>query len=115
MKLVSFLRFLRFHLLPRLRPGDVLVMDNLAAHKNSNVRRLCRQWDVRVVYLPPYCPEYNPIEQVWAWMKNRLRGRLNRAAACFRYAISGAWRKSKCLDMATLLTACGYVRPCESI
>ena len=115
MTLVRFLSFLRFHLLPRSSPKDVLVMDDLAAHKHRNIRRLCLQWIVRVIYPPPYCPEYNPIEQVWAWMKNRLRGRLNRAASSFRYAISGAWRKSQGLNMARLFQACGYIRPCESI
>ncbi|RYF44492.1 MAG: transposase [Cytophagaceae bacterium] len=68
MTTLRFLRFLRSALLPRLSPGDILVMGNLSAHRNKAVRRLCRQWDVRVVYLPPYSPEYNPIEKVWAWM-----------------------------------------------
>ena len=98
MTTLRFLRFLQSALLPGLSPGDILVMDNLSAHRNKAVRRLCRQWDVRVVYLPPYSPEYNPIEKVWAWMKNRLRARLNRATHCFRYAVAGAWRKASVPD-----------------
>lgn len=52
-----FLSFLSCSLLPRLRPGDIIVMDNLAAHRNKAVRQLCQMWDVRVVYLPPYSPQ----------------------------------------------------------
>ncbi|RYF30730.1 MAG: IS630 family transposase, partial [Cytophagaceae bacterium] len=92
-----FLSFLKTSLLPRLRPKDILVMDNLRAHKSKSVRRLLRAWDIKVLYLPPYSPEFNPIEQVWGWMKKRLRSRLNRAAKCFRYAVSGAWRKTASL------------------
>lgn len=110
-----FLCFLRQSLLPRLCSGDVLVMDNLAAHRNRMVRKICRAWNVRVVYLPPYSPEYNPIEKVWAWMKNRLRGRLNRAANCFRYAVAGAWRKAASLCMKNLFRGCGYIQSCEVI
>ena len=108
-----FLSFLRTKLLPRLRPGDIIVMDNLAAHRTKSVRTLCRQWDVRVIYLPPYSPEFNPIENVWSWMKNRLRKRINRAADCFRYAIAGAWRKAAQLRMVNLFHHAGYLGPCE--
>lgn len=110
-----FLSFLSTRLLPRLRLGDIIVMDNLAAHRTKSVRSLCRQWDVRVVYLPPYSPEFNPIENVWAWMKGRLRKRINRAANCFRYAIAGAWRKAAHLHMANLFRHAGYLGPCEVI
>lgn len=108
-----FLCFLRQTLLPRLQPGDVLVMDNLAAHRNKMVRKVCRLWDIRVVYLPPYSPEYNPIEMVWGWMKSRLRSRLNRAAQCFRYAVAGAWRKAAKLSMPNLFRKCGYLQSCH--
>ena len=110
-----FLSFMRCHLLPRLRPHDVLILDNLAAHRHPAVRRLARQWDVRVVYLPPYTPEFNPIEQVWAWMKQKLRRRLNRIKQCFRYAISGAWRTTSSLCFRDFFRHCGYIKSSHAI
>lgn len=110
-----FLQFLRGSLLPRLKPGDSLVMDNLAAHRNQMVASICRRWSVDVLYLPPYCPEYNPIEKVWGWMKNRLRMRMNRASLTFRYAIAGAWRKASNLHMSNLFRSSGFTHSCQPI
>lgn len=108
MNINRFLSFLSTKLLPKLHPGDVLVMDNLRAHKNKAVRRLIRAWDVRVLYLPPYSPEYNPIEPVWGWMKQKLRFRIKRSFTCFRYAIAGAWRKTQNLCFSNLFRHCGF-------
>jgi hypothetical protein len=57
-----FVAWLTRQLLPRLRPSDVLIMDNLAAHHNARVRPACRARRVRLLYLPPYSPDLNPIE-----------------------------------------------------
>jgi transposase len=110
-----FLSFMKNHLLPRLRPADVLVLDNLSAHKHPTVRRLARQWDVRIIYLPPSTSKFNPIEQVWAWMKQKFRRRVNRAKQCFRYAISGAWRKTYSLCFASFFKHCGYLKSSHEI
>ena len=59
---VRFVAWLTTHLLPKLRRGDVLVMDNLRAHHNPRVTPACRAHGVRVLYLPPYSPDLNPIE-----------------------------------------------------
>jgi transposase len=68
-----FVAWLTRTLLPRLVPGDVLVLDNLRAHHDSQVVPLCRARGVRVVYLPPYSPDFNPIEPGWALQKQHVR------------------------------------------
>jgi transposase len=68
-----FVRWLTRQLLPTLRRGDVLVMDNLRAHHDRRVRPACRQRGIRVLYLPPYSPDLNPIEPGWALQKQQVR------------------------------------------
>jgi transposase len=66
-------------LAPELRPGDVVVMDNLACHKVAGAAAAIRRAGARAVYLPPYSPDFNPIEQVFAKLKAELRRRQERA------------------------------------
>lgn len=68
-----FVRWLKHTLLPKLAPGDVLVMDNLPAHHDPRVRPACRERGVRLIYLPPYSPDFNPIEPGWALQKQYVR------------------------------------------
>jgi len=60
-------------LLPTLRPGDVVVMDNLPAHKHPQIRLIIESVGANVLYLPPYSPDYNPIEMIWSKVKRLLR------------------------------------------
>lgn len=68
-----FLRFVRKYLVPWLRPGDVVVMDNLNSHKSKYVREAIEAAGAVPVFLPTYSPELNPIELWWADMKQTLR------------------------------------------
>lgn len=68
-----FLAYVRQQLTPTLAPGDVVVMDNLPAHKVLGVRQAIEQVGARVLYLPPYSPDFNPIEQAFAKLKTLLR------------------------------------------
>ena len=68
-----FVAWLTTHLLPRLQAGDVVVMDNLRAHHDPRVVSRCRARGVRLLYLPPYSPDLNPIEAGWALQKQHLR------------------------------------------
>jgi transposase len=68
-----FVRWLADKLLPKLKPGDVLVLDNLSAHHDARVVPLCAARGVRVVYLPPYSHDFNPIEPGWALQKQHVR------------------------------------------
>jgi transposase len=79
-----FVGWLRDRLLPKLHVGDVLVMDNLKAHHDRRVRPLCRAAGVRVVYLPPYSPDLNPIEPGWALQKQLVRKCAPRTATALR-------------------------------
>ena len=60
-------------LLPCLAKNTVIVMDNASFHRKSKLYPLAQQAGVRLVFLPPYAPELNPIEQFWAWLKRYLR------------------------------------------
>ena len=68
-----FVCWLGSKLLRHLRRGDVLVLDNLSAHKDKRVVPLCAAYGVRVIYLPPYSPDFNPIESGWAHQKQHVR------------------------------------------
>lgn len=65
-----FLEFVTQHLIPSLKPDDVVVMDNLGAHHALNVRSALNTAGVRTVFLPPYSPDMNPIEQCWSKLKS---------------------------------------------
>jgi transposase len=68
-----FLAYLDQMLCPKLRPGHVVVMDNLSAHKVDGVRQRIEARGASVLYLPPYSPDLNPIEKAWSKLKTALR------------------------------------------
>lgn len=68
-----FVEYIRQCLVPTLRLGDIVVMDNLPAHKNERVRELIEAAGAELRYLPPYSPDLNPIEQVFAKLKSMMR------------------------------------------
>ena len=59
--------------MPTLSPGDVVIMDNLSSHKKPAIRRAIRAVGARLLFLPPYSPDLNPIEQVFAKLKHLMR------------------------------------------
>jgi transposase len=69
-----FLAFVEQVLGPRLQPGHIVILDNLGAHKVEGVRRLIESRGAQLLYLPPYSPDFNPIEQAWSKLKQLLRG-----------------------------------------
>jgi transposase len=69
----SFLAYVEQILVPALRPGDVVVIDNLGSHKGKAVRSAIRAAGAHLIFLPPYSPDLNPIEQVFAKLKAMLR------------------------------------------
>lgn len=75
---VSFLAWVEQFLAPTLAPGDVVILDNLASHKRPAVRQAIRATGARLLFLPPYSPDLNPIEQVFAKLKHLLRAAAER-------------------------------------
>ena len=69
----AFLAYVEQILVPTLKPGDVVVMDNLGSHKNQSIRSAIRAAGAKLIFLPPYSPYLNPIEQVFAKLKTLLR------------------------------------------
>jgi transposase len=69
----SFLAYVEQVLAPTLKPGDIVIIDNLGSHKGKAVRRAIRATGARLFFLPPYSPDLNPIEQVFAKLKTLLR------------------------------------------
>lgn len=68
-------------LVPELRPGDIVVMDNLSSHKGPAVRDMIQAAGARLLYLPPYSPDFNPIENAFAKLKALLRKAAERTVA----------------------------------
>ena len=80
----SFVTWVRRRLVPALRPGDIVVLDNLRAHTDPRVARLIRRGGARVHFLPPYSYDFNPIEAAWALVKKRLRAYAPRTPSALR-------------------------------
>ena len=79
-------------LAPTLAPGDIVVMDNLASHKRPKVRELIEAAGARLLFLPPYSPDFNPIEMLFAKLKALLRKAAERT-------VEGLWRAiGQCLE-----------------
>ena len=83
-----FLTYLDEVLCPQLRPGDVVVMDNLSSHKVKGVRERIEAAGAHLLYLPPYSPDLNPIEKAWAKLKQLLRSVKARTKEALDQAIS---------------------------
>ena len=85
-----FLAYVEHVLCPALKPGDVVVMDNLSSHKVNGVRKLIEEVGAEVLYLPPYSPDLNPIEKAWAKLKQLLRATKARTKEALDQAITEA-------------------------
>jgi transposase len=73
MKGHDFSAFIRINLLPMLKEGDVVVMDNLHAHHREEIREMLESVGARIEYLPVYSPDFNPIEMMWSQIKSLVR------------------------------------------
>jgi transposase len=103
-----FLAFVRAILVPRIRSGDIVVMDNLRAHKCTEVREAIAEVGAQVLYLPPYSPDYNPIELCWSKVKNHLRSRAARTIDTLNDAIAEAMSLVKPRECEAWFRHCGY-------
>lgn len=85
-----FLSFLDVHLLPKIPEGKVIVMDNLRVHHIPAVKERLQKAGVRLIFLPPYSPEYNPIEEAWSVVKNVFRSLEARSISSFVDVLTNA-------------------------
>jgi len=106
----SFLAYVRQFLAPALRPGDVLVMDNLPSHKVAGVREAIEAAGATLRYLPPYSPDLNPIEQVFAKLKALLRSEAARTVEALWAAIGRLLARFPPAECARYLAHCGYAQ-----
>jgi transposase len=95
-------------LAPSLRPGDVVLMDNLSAHKGEAVRAAIRTRGAGLVFLPPYSPDLNPIEKCWSKVKQALRAAKARTPDQLIDALADALRSVSSADAAAWFAHCGY-------
>lgn len=103
-----FLAYLDHVLCPALRPGQVVVMDNLSAHKVEGVRQRIEAAGAQLLYLPPYSPDLNPIEQAWSKLKGHLRSAKSRTAAVLEEMIAQALQTISAQNAAAWFSHCGY-------
>lgn len=104
----AFVTFLREELVPLLRPGQVLVLDNLSVHKSPKVDELVEAAGARVLRLPPYSPDYNPIEMAISKVKTLLRKEAKREVKSLTDAIDVALKAVTEEDAANFIRHCGY-------
>ena len=95
-------------LAPRLRPGDVVVLDNLTAHRASRIEEVAERRGAQVLWLAPYSPDFNPIEQCWSKIKSYLRGAKARTAQALDEALAQAIRLVTKSDIRGWFKHCGY-------
>jgi transposase len=103
-----FQAYVRAILVPSLRPGDIVVMDNLGPHKNAQTVELIEQAGATVRFLPAYSPDLNPIEMMWSKVKTLLRSAEARTADQLQHAIARALQAVTPQDAAHWFAACGY-------
>ena len=103
-----FLAYVEQVLCPQLEPGDVVVMDNLAAHKVEGVRGLIESRGAQLRYLPPYSPDFNPIEKCWSKVKQLLRGVKARSLPTLELAVTDALDAVTPQNIQACFRHCGY-------
>jgi transposase len=95
-------------LAPTLRRGDIVVMDNLSAHKVDGIEAVIAARGAKLIYLPPYSPDCSPIEPCWSKIKTRLRGIKARTREALDQAITKVVNTISNQDAKGWFTYCGY-------
>ena len=105
---VVFRGYVERMLVPTLYPGDVVVMDNLSPHKTQGVQEAIEAVGATVRYLPPYSPDFNPIEPMWSKVQQYLRSAAARTHGQLVLAVGDAMRSVTPDDCRGFFTGCGY-------
>jgi transposase len=104
----AFLAYVEQMLAPVLRPGDVVILDNLASHKVIGVREAINARGASILYLPPYSPDLNPIELAFSKLKRLLRTAAARTVDALWNAIGRLIKQFSPIECANYLRRCGY-------
>jgi transposase len=108
MNAAAFRAYVEQVLVPTLEPGDIVVMDNLPAHKNAAIRNAIESKGATLRYLPPYSPDFNPIENAFAKLKALLRKAEARTREDLWDAITSALKHFSAQECANYFNAAGY-------
>jgi transposase len=103
-----FRAFVLHELAPRLRPGDCVVMDNLSAHRDKAAGEAIERAGATILFLPPYSPEWNPIEKLWAKLKEFVRRKATDTRELFDAAVAEAMEAITTGDLHAWYMHCGY-------
>ncbi len=103
-----FRAYVQQQLVTTLRPGDLVIMDNLASHKVSGVREAIEAVGAELIYLPPYSPDFNPIEQVFAKLKALLRSAAARTVTELEAVIGKLLSRFTNKECRNYFSNCGY-------
>ena len=103
-----FEAFVEQVLVPQLRAGDVVVLDNLSSHRRARTRQLIEAAGATLLFLPPYSPDFNPIEMVFAKIKQLLRSLACRTREALWNAVQGVLDQVSASDSANCFRHCGY-------
>ena len=105
----AFVTYIGEVLCPTLRQGDIVVMDNLSSHKGPKIRAAIEAGQARLVYLPPYSPDLNPIEMVFSKIKQTLRGHALRTQNALWSSMQSVLDRVTTSDAANCFRHCGYL------
>jgi transposase len=107
----AFATFAEEVLAPALRPGDVVLLDNLSSHQSGRARQAIEAAGAQLLFLPPYSPDFNPIEKMWAKIKTHLRTAARRTVPALWEAICTAFQQVTAADCHGFFTSANLPLP----
>jgi len=113
LKADDFQAFVQEAVVPHLSPGDVVILDNAACHRAKKVRQMVEAAGARLLFLPPYSPDFSPIEFAWRKVKAVLREAGARTAEALLSAIEAAMQTVTAEDAGKFYAHCGYAADAE--
>ncbi len=105
----SFITFLEKYLCPKLHSKHIVIMDNVKFHHNIDVKNIIESTGAKIIFLPPYSPDYSPIENMWSKIKAYLRNISASTVEILKKAINNSISTVKSMDLRNWFRHCGYV------
>ena len=107
----SFLQYVEEILVPTLKPGDIVIIDNLGSHKGKAIRQAIRAAAAKLFFLPKYSPDLNPIEKFFAKLKHWLRKAARRTVEAVCNAIADILPRTSSAECSNYFAQAGYAQP----